>query len=58
MTSASLRFEENLDGASNYLSWKVGVKLLFEENDLLVIVKDVVSLPIDQQRLQLTRRRK
>jgi hypothetical protein len=58
MTSASLRFEENLDGASNYLSWKVRVKLLFEENDLWVIVNDVVSLPIDRQGLQLTRRRK
>jgi hypothetical protein len=58
MASSSLRFEQNLDGASNYLSWKVRVKLLLEENDLWDIVKDVVSLPIDRQRLQLTRRRK
>jgi hypothetical protein len=34
MTSTSLRFENRLDGASNFLSWKVRVTLLLEENDL------------------------
>jgi hypothetical protein len=34
MASSSLRFEDILDGASNFLSWKVRVTLLLEENDL------------------------
>jgi hypothetical protein len=34
MSLASLRFEDRLDGASNFLSWKVRVTLLLEENDL------------------------
>jgi hypothetical protein len=34
MATASLRFEDRLDGASNFLSWKVRVTLLLEENDL------------------------
>jgi hypothetical protein len=47
--NTSLRFEDRLDGASNILSWKVRVTLLLKENDLLYIVKDVVSLPTDPQ---------
>jgi hypothetical protein len=45
MASTSLRFEDKLDGASNFLSWKVRVTLLLEENDLWDIVKNVVTLP-------------
>jgi hypothetical protein len=45
MASTSLRFEDRLDGASNFLSWKVRVTLLLEENDLWDIVKDVVTPP-------------
>jgi hypothetical protein len=29
-----LRFEDRLDGVLNFLSWKVRVTLLLEENDL------------------------
>jgi hypothetical protein len=47
MASTSLRFEDRLDGASNFLSWKVRVTLLLEENHLWDIVKDVVPLPTD-----------
>jgi hypothetical protein len=51
MASTSLRFEDRLDGASNFLSWKVRVTLLLEENDLWDIVKDVVTPPTDPQEL-------
>jgi hypothetical protein len=51
MASTSLRFEDRLDGASNFLSWKVRVTLLLEENDLWDIVKDAVTPPIDPQQL-------
>jgi hypothetical protein len=47
MASTNLRFEDRLDGASNFLSWMVRVTLSLEENDLWDIVKDVVSSPID-----------
>jgi hypothetical protein len=45
MVSASLIFQDRLDDASNFLSWKVRVTLLIEENDLWDIVKDVVPSP-------------
>jgi hypothetical protein len=47
MASISLIFEDRLDGASNFLSWKVRVTLLLDENDLWDIVKDVVPFPMD-----------
>jgi hypothetical protein len=34
METTCLRFEDTLDGALNFLSWKVRVTLLLEENDL------------------------
>jgi hypothetical protein len=34
MASTSVRFEDRLDGASNFLSWKVRVALLLEEKSL------------------------
>jgi hypothetical protein len=43
MASTSLIFEDRLDGAKNFLSWKVRVTLLLEENDLWDIIKDVVA---------------
>jgi hypothetical protein len=42
-------FEDRLDGASNFLPWKVRITLLMKENDLWDIVKDVV--PSDPQQL-------
>lgn len=49
MASTSLRFEDILDGTSNFLSWKVRVALLLEENDLWDIVKVAVTPPTDPQ---------
>jgi hypothetical protein len=43
-----LRFENRLDGASNFISWKVRVTLLLEENDLWDFIKDIVTSPIDR----------
>jgi hypothetical protein len=34
MALASLGFEDKLDGSSNFLSWKVRVTFILEENDL------------------------
>ena len=43
MALASLIFEDKLEGSSSFLSWKVEVTLLLEENDLWDIVKHVVT---------------
>jgi hypothetical protein len=51
MATTSLRFGDRLDGASNFLAWKVRVTLLLEENHLWDMVKDVVSPPTDPQQL-------
>jgi hypothetical protein len=50
MTSASLRFEDRLDGASN-LSCKVRVTFLLEENDLWDTVKNIATPPTYPQGL-------
>jgi hypothetical protein len=52
MASTSLIFKDRLEGTSNFLSWKVRVTLLLEENDLWDIVKDVVPLPTNPQQLE------
>jgi hypothetical protein len=51
MASASQRFNDRLDGASNFLSWKVKVTLLLKGNDLWDMIKDVVAEPTDLQQL-------
>lgn len=51
MAAASFRFEEKLDGASNFLSWKVKITLLLKENDLWDIIKNVVTPPTNPQQL-------
>jgi hypothetical protein len=49
MASTNLRFEDILDGALNFLSWKVRVMLLLEENDLWDIFEDVVTTLTNMQ---------
>jgi hypothetical protein len=51
IASTSVWFDEKMDGASNFLQWKVRVKLLLEENNIWVIVKDVVTLLTNPQQL-------
>jgi hypothetical protein len=51
MVATCLRFEDMLDGALNFLSWKVRVTLLLEEDDLWDIIKNVVTLPTNLQQL-------
>ena len=45
MAATNLRFEDWLDGASNFLSWKARVTLLLKEHDLWEIVEKVVPTP-------------
>jgi hypothetical protein len=47
MATTSLRFEDQLDGASNFLSWKARVTLLLKEHDLWEIIEKVVPTLTD-----------
>jgi hypothetical protein len=47
MASTSLRVEDRLDGASNFLSWKARVTLALKEYDLWELVDKVVVPPTD-----------
>lgn len=49
MASVSLRFEDELDGASNLLSWKGKITLLLEDNDIWDIVKNILPSPTNLQ---------
>jgi hypothetical protein len=51
MASTSLKFEDKLDGALNFLSWNVKVTLFLEENDLWDIIKDIMTSPTYPQQL-------
>lgn len=52
MTLASVKFEDILDDASNFLSWKFKVTLLLEENDIWDIIKYIVAEPTNIQQLE------
>jgi hypothetical protein len=47
MAATSLRFNDRLDGASNFLSWKARASLLLKEHDLWEIVEKVVPTSTD-----------
>jgi hypothetical protein len=47
MTAAPLRFEDRLDGASNFVSWKSRVNLVLKEYDLSELVDKIVTPPKD-----------
>jgi len=40
-----LRFEDRLDGATNFSSWKEGIGLLLEENKIWDIVEKTQGVP-------------
>jgi hypothetical protein len=45
--ASSLRFEDRLDGVSNFLPWKARVTLLLKEQDLWENVDKVLPVPTD-----------
>ena len=44
MTS-NIRFEDRLDGVSNYLQWKVRISSVLKENKLWSFVNTIVPVP-------------
>ena len=51
MTSAGLRDQDRLDGASNFGVWKARICLLLEENGIKDYVTSVVVVPMDATQL-------
>ena len=49
--ATSLRFEDRLEGASNFIPWKERIALLLKENELWDLVKDTQSIPTDATQL-------
>jgi hypothetical protein len=47
MASAGLKFEDRLDGASNFCPWTEHINLMLEENGMLEIVEGKLVAPID-----------
>jgi hypothetical protein len=47
MASTSLRVKDKLDGASNFLSWKERVNLVWKEYDLWELVEKAIVPSID-----------
>jgi hypothetical protein len=52
--AASIRYEDQLDGISNYLRWKVNLSAVLKENNIYSYVNSVVATPaIDPVALDL-----
>jgi hypothetical protein len=47
MANAGLRFEDRLEGASNFIPWRERIGLLLEEHGLWEFVEGSVVLPTD-----------
>ena len=42
-----LRFEDRLDGVSNYLQWKVRLTAILKENKIWQYVSTSIHIPVD-----------
>ena len=52
--AASIRYEDQLDGISNYLQWKVRLSVVLKENKIYIYANSVVATPaIDSVALDL-----
>lgn len=47
MTSHGLRYQDRLEGASNYVIWKTRILVVLEEYDVEAYVNSVVVIPAD-----------
>ena len=43
--AASIRYEDRLDGISNYLQWKVHLSAILKENKIYSYVNSVLAAP-------------
>jgi hypothetical protein len=53
MVAASLRFEDKLEGASNFVPWKARVTLILMENGLWEFANTKVTPPTDPKDLAI-----
>ena len=54
---STLRVEDRLEGATNFLAWKARILFLLEENDLKEYVEMVIPNPKDAQELAAHKKR-
>ena len=52
MASVGLRFEDRLDGASNFCPWRERISLVLEENGLLEFAEGKAVPPTDPSQLE------
>lgn len=48
METSCLRDQDRLDGASNYVIWKVRISFLLDEHLLKTYVENMVAVPANQ----------
>jgi hypothetical protein len=51
MAASGLRFEDRLDGVSNYSPWKERIMLVLMENDIWEFANSIVAPPADPKDL-------
>lgn len=52
MTTVGIRDQDRLDGASNYIIWKVRMSFLLDEFGLKTYIDAVVTIPTDTDQLK------
>jgi hypothetical protein len=53
MVASGLRFEDRLDGVSNYSPWKERIMLVLMENDIWEFANSIVVPPVDPKDLAI-----
>ena len=56
--ASDMRFEDRLEGATNFSAWKERITLLLEENEVCDIIKTIVIAPIEPTDLVSYKKRK
>jgi hypothetical protein len=51
MATFKLRFEDRLDGVSNYSPWQERIMLVLMQNDILEFANSIVAPPVDPKDL-------
>lgn len=51
MAASGLRFEDKLDGLSNYSPWKERIMLVLMDNDIWEFANSIVAPPVDPKDL-------
>ena len=56
--ASDMRFEDRLEGATNFSAWKERITLLLEEHELWDILKEAIAIPTNPTNLASYNKRK